>query len=234
MVAVAFLTGGPALAGGKSGWKCGGTKKSNCASQQMSAGGCGQGAAGCGSMMKAGCCGQAAAGCGSMMKAGCGQGAAGCGSMMKAGCGQGAAGCGSMMKAGCSQAMGAGGGAGRSCGSMANCSSCSSRTMRVSHDQSNIWYRGPAPRAGMAGRVFDGGRCGRHRAMSCGGKAGCGHAVNSGSKMGRGLTPWKAGAGMTCGTGCPHAAVRTAGKSGCSANTVTPKGGCCAGRGAKS
>lgn len=67
--------------------------------------------------------------------------------------------------------------------------------------------------------------------MARGGKAGCGHAMNNESKMECGQTAWKAGAGMTCGTGCPHAHGRTAWKSGCGVSATAPKGGCCAGRG---
>jgi hypothetical protein len=192
MVAVAFLAGGPALAGGKG---------SNCPSQQMSAGGCSQ-------AMKAGGCAQAAGCRGAMAKGSCGQ-------AMGAGAGRS---CGSM--ANCASMA--------NCRSMANCGSCGSGTMPISYDRSNIWYRGPAPRATVADWACDNDRGDRHRAMRCGGRAGCGHAMQGRLEMESGRTDWKAGAGMTHGTGCPHARGRTAWKSGCSANTLAPKGGCCA------
>jgi hypothetical protein len=229
--ALAFLAAGPALAGGKSDGKCCGSKNSSSPSVQMSAGGCGH-------AMKAGACGQSAAGCASMMKAGCP-------SMTKAGCGQamGAA-CGSMMKAGCGQAMmGACGG------------SCGGRTTQISHDPSNIWYRGPAPRATMANMFCDDHHRGGRRAMSCGGKADCGHAMKCGSEMecrsevkcgsemkcssemkcgsemSCGQGGWKAGAGMKCGTSGTQTQCRSAWKAERPAENAAPKGACCAGHG---
>jgi hypothetical protein len=205
LVAVAFLAGGPALAACKSGKKCGGASKSNCPSQQMSAGACGQ-------AMKAGACGQA-------MKAGA------CGQAMKAGA------CGQSMGGGCGNMM--------TCASMTACGSRGCRSVHSSQDPTNIWFRGPAPRASMANWACGSGRCGKHGAMRCAGKVGCagmssgcceGASMDCGTKSGC-QTSWKAGAGMTCGTGCPHARGRTAWKSGCSANPVTPKGGCCSKRG---
>jgi hypothetical protein len=248
-VAVAFLAGGPALADCKSGGKCGGAKKSNCSSQQMSAGACGQ-------AMKAGACGQAmkAGACGQAMKAGA------CGQAMKAGrCGQGPAGCASTMKPRCGQAMPGGCGSAMACGPMAACGSRNGRVMHVSQDPSNIWFRGPAPRASIADWACGGRRCGNHGAMRCPGKAGCrgmssgcgamssgcgamssgcgamssgcgqGAAMNCGGKS-ECRTSWKAGAGMSCGTGGQSSHGRKAWKSGDDTNTVTPKGGCCAGK----
>jgi hypothetical protein len=206
MVAVAFLAGGPALAGGKSCGKHGGDKGSNCPSQQLSAGGCGQ-------AMKAGGCAQASACRGAMAKPRCGQAmgagaGASCGSMAK---------CGSM--ANCRSMA--------NCGSMASCGSWGNRTMPISYDRSNIWYRGPAPRATVADWACDNDRGEGHRAMRCGDRSSCGHAMNSCPEMESGRTDCKAGTGMTHGTGCPHARGRTAWKAGCSANTLAPKGGCC-------
>jgi hypothetical protein len=228
IVAVAFLMGGPALANCG---KCGGAAKAGCGAPQAKAGGCGQ-------EMKAGGCGQ------EMKAGGCGQGMEpGCGMQMKVkmdGCGKG-------MMPGCGMEMGAGA-----------CGSCGHGTP-VSQDPSNIWFRGHISQESVFGGHCDKHgarriRCiimkdgagmpdcsqmmmmGHGAAMGGGGMKGCGDMKGCGEMMGHGEAHggpgnWKSHAGMTCGTGCPHAQGSTAWKTGCSANTIVPKGqGCCGGK----
>jgi hypothetical protein len=208
LLAVAFFAAGPALAGGKAGGMCGGKKRCATSSQQMSAGGCSH-------VMKGAGCGQQEARCVSITKSGCGKGAAGCASMMQSGCGK----------------------QGMACGSMGSCGGpCGGRAMHISHDPSNIWYRGPAPRATVADWMCEGGRCDGPRGMSCREMPRCGERAMGSCREEMGAcsermecsqTAWKAAAGTKCDTGCPHARGRTAWKSGCGVEVCAPKAGCC-------
>jgi hypothetical protein len=198
LVAVAFLAGGPALANCNPGGKCGGAAKGACSSSK----------AGCEKAMKAG---QAmGAGCEKAMQAGC------CKGMMAGGCGK------AMMARSCGKAM--------SCGSMANCGMGEREgcCLPVSHDPSNVWYRGPAPRETLLGECCEGRDHHREHARR---HEGCGSKMECGAKMGAGMNCGSkpCGAGMSGEKACPHAWGQTAWKAHCGANTTSAKSGSCGG-----